>query len=321
MSKVSQISLKSIIKQIDIKFKLQDINKFCSDPKVAQGLQKRLNNSREFQEYLIQSEAYIDKEKLLLISWLNYKEDLIEKLSGSKASEDDYREVEKNLIEIKKLLKETEKKKREVLSSAIMSQSSKQKELIGLASDEKELRKFEETLQNMLKIKELSSDMDTYIVTIFSTNGILNKIDIISSKEEMLQANFSNKGKENKRICDEIDEKLSAEGKENIGLNYALQCIEQEDLRYVLPQDIANAAIYKIENNTSIMYEKEIERLKNEELEDEDKVKLEEKIREEGIIPQIREAIQDVFKYIDLKKLLLIAIYRFEDAIENNRYR
>ena len=142
MSKVSEMSLKSIISKINIKFKFEDINKFCLDIKVAKELQKRLNNGREFQEYLIQNEKYIDKEKLMLISWLNYKEDLMEKLSGSEASEDDYRDVEKNLIEIKKLLKETENKRREVLSSAIMSQSSKQKELIGLASDLKELKEF-----------------------------------------------------------------------------------------------------------------------------------------------------------------------------------
>lgn len=317
MSKVSQMSLRAIIHKIDIKFKFQDIKKFCFDKDTIERLQSKVSDSKGFEECLIQSEPYIDKERLVFISWLNYKEDLEEKLSTGQ----NYVDAEGNLKEIRRLLNETNQREKEVFNSRILSDSAKKKELRGLLSDKEELRKFEETFENMVKIKNISNDMNTFFVTIFSNKNTSSTLNIISSQEEMFGRDLSKGQKENKRICDELDEKLSGSDEENVGLNYALQCLEQEDLRYVLPKDIASAALYVIGENTRKMYEQDIEKFESQELKQEEKDKLADKIREQGIIPQTSEAIKEVLKYIDLKKLLLISIYRFEDLLEENRNR
>ncbi len=177
----------------------------------------------------------------------------------------------------------------------------------------KELRENQKYLR---VIKEQMKGLDTYIVTAVSAKGIINKIKVVSLRETVYNANFKDREKENTRIFNAID----SEEESNMGISYIIQCLETRDFLEVLPLDIANAVIYRINNNVAKLSQREIEILKqkeaNNQIDDEESMDLQRSIRENALIPESRKCIKELLKYIDLKKLLLLSIYRFEDILE-----
>lgn len=280
MSKVSEMKLEDIFKKLDIKFRIDDINKFCTDPKVIREIAKVIEDGESFDNLMLENEDKIDKEKLLFVSWIRYTESI--------------KKIENSLKENK--------------SSIIMVQSLE--------------KKLKENRASKLKLKKVCKGMDTYLVTPVKTKEKINNIEVRSSKEEITGFDYSSKEKENKKIFEHFDKVLSAENEEDIGMDYVLQCVEVEDLYSVMPKDIATGILYKVEKNIQKSYKKEIERLKEKiedhEDDDDEARKLNNYIREYGIIPEIRESVENALKYTDLQKLLLISVYRFEQIVETD---
>lgn len=82
MSKVSEMKLEDIFKKLDIKFRIDDINKFCTDPKVIREIAKVIEDGESFDNLMLENEDKIDKEKLLFVSWIRYTES-IKKIENS----------------------------------------------------------------------------------------------------------------------------------------------------------------------------------------------------------------------------------------------
>ena len=79
MGKISNMSLQAILNQIDIGFKREDIEVFCSDQNVRNEIIFMTNEGRDFKDVLLRNEDKIDKEKLVLISYQTFKEKLEDK--------------------------------------------------------------------------------------------------------------------------------------------------------------------------------------------------------------------------------------------------
>lgn len=280
MSKFKNINLENILDQIDLQFKAEDINKFCTDDDVAKIIKKSIEGEGELDKVFIDNKEAIDIEKLLLISWIRGK--------------DKIEQIEKEL-------------------------SNRQLTNYERLELKRELRDNERYL---MIIKQLTKGMDIYIVTAMASSGIIKEIKVLYSKELIHKENLKKKEKENKKIFEELNQINSEEDEENMGMSYLIQCLELEDFSLVLPEDIARAVSYRIEHNTYMLCKDEIEKAKKDEenaIDDDEYMKLEKYIRENALVPETVKSIKELLKYIDLSKLLLISIYRFEDVLENEK--
>ena len=210
MSKISNMSMVEIINKIDIMFDINDISKICYNPDVRERIRELIIAGKDLYEVMIDNEEYIDKEKLVLLTWLHYKEDI--------------KELKRKL--------ETDTP------------------FFDKAKIEQEIR---DNNNKLARIKKISRDMDVYLVTINTPHGeLVENVEIISSKEEILGYDFSDKEKNNKKIFDYIDQNLRIE-EDDFGMKYALQTLEYEDFYKVLPRNIAEAVEYKIKKNSQIL--------------------------------------------------------------------
>lgn len=276
MKKVKKIDLEEIFDQIKVRFKPEDINKFCKDEVVSKLIKKSVKEKNvELYDVFIQNKENIDAEKLLLISYMRGQE------------------------------------RSEIIKSELLRKQGTELEIRNLKEELKEI-------ENSLRIiKHKIKGLDIYIVIAIAKEGIIKKIKVISSKEIIYKEKFKDKEKINREIFEEIDK---GDLEENVGMSYIIQCLETEDFLQVLPSDIASAVIYRINNNISKICEKQIEQLKqkenNHQINDEESMNLQRYIRENGMIPEARNSIKELFKYIDLERVLLLSIYRFENVLE-----
>ena len=283
MSKLKDLNLNQILSKVNIKFKLVDINRFCTNVELEKKISEAIQNrSEDINQILLENEKDIDIDKLLFVSWLNYNEQL-KKL-----------EAKKNDLKNKKLY---------------FSGNTIEKEII-------------ECNQNMHSIKQLIKGKKIYLARVnINKIGKIVGTEIIASEEIINNANLNNIEKKNKKIFDDINETMSAKDEENIGMNYVLQILEIEDLEDAMPLEIARAIEYKVENETKRTCAKEIEKLKEKiskkQDDDDESRQLDNYIRENSIIPEIRKGIGDVLKYIDIQKVLLISVRGFEKTLEN----
>ena len=274
MSKVSNMTMAEIFNRIDIKFKIDDIPKICSNSEQANRIRELILAGKNHIEVMIENEEFIDKEKMLLVTWLSFKEDINEK-------------------------------KRELVTRNIKSNEER-------AKIEQEIRDFN---NSMLKIKRLCRDVDTYLVVVHLKDGLAAEIEIISSREEILGYDLSDIEKSNRKIFDYIDENLLADAGD-FGMKYALQTVEFEDFEKVMPYEIAQAVKYKIEHNNIKLGVKFAERFLQREENGQDTSDLDDEFQQEVALPEVRDTISQVLKYVDLKKLLLIEIYRIEYQLD-----
>ena len=105
MGKISNMSLQAILNQIDIGFKREDIEVFCSDQNVRNEIIFMTNEGRDFKDVLLRNEDKIDKEKLVLISYQTFKEKLEDKDEYEQMSEQEIRDIKNSMQRIKKLAK------------------------------------------------------------------------------------------------------------------------------------------------------------------------------------------------------------------------
>lgn len=265
MSKVSDMSLQAILNQIDIGFKQEDLNIFCNDKNVCNEIMFMVKENRDFKEVLLENEDKINKERLVLISYLTLKEKL-----------------------------ENEDK------DGIMSEQEKRN-----------------IKNSMLRIKKLAKGMDTYIAVAHKGKELIDWIEVISARN--LIAGIPTLEKKNRKIFDSINKELASE-EEIPGINFAIQCIEMPDFKeIVVDQEIDRALEYCISFNAKVKgkdFLDKMEEARNNH-EDEDKIaKLENEFKKEILMPEITANIEGILGYIDLPKLLLISIYRFEDLMD-----
>lgn len=279
MSKISNMSMIDIFDKIDVEFDLGDIYKICSNKDVANKIYELIAAGKDSYEVMVDNEDYIDKEKLLLIIWLFEKKEI--------------------------------KKNQEMISAPRVIKNSFDKSLL-----EQEIRDLK---NNMQRIKKLCKDVDTYLTVVCNNGDISEKITVVSSKEEILGFDFSEKEKHNRKIFDYIDKNLIEKNEED-GMKYAIQSVETRDLMKVLPLDIAKAAEYKITNNTMAYGKEYIEKFKQKELKgeenDEETDRLSDEYKRNIALPEMRDTIEQVLKYVDLEKLLLIEIYNLEEELD-----
>lgn len=158
MSKVKDMSLKDIFALTDVMFTSADILDFCDDQETINGYLDRYDekNFRTLEEYLIQNEDKIDKEKLVFCLYLNYKSNLAN--------------IEDNLVRLSKNVSQNWKEIKELLT-----QQGIQK-------------------QNMRVTENLVKNIDTYLSEAETENGKI-KFDILSSKEELKNRKIAEKRK------------------------------------------------------------------------------------------------------------------------------
>ena len=282
MSKLKDLNLNEILSKVNIKFKLGDLNRFCTnieiEVKIAEAVE---NKSENINEILLENEKDIDIDKLLFVSWLNYNEQLKEL------------EAKKNDLKNKKLY---------------FSGNTIEKEII-------------ECNQNMHSIKQLIKGKKIYLARVnINKMGKIVGTEIIASEEIINNANLNNIEKKNKKIFDDINETMSAKDEENIGMNYVLQFFESKDLEDAMPLEIARVINYKVKNATKRACAKEIEKLEEkiskEQDIDEESRQLDNYIREKAI-SEIRKEIEGALKYIDIRKVLLISVRGAEKTLED----
>lgn len=274
MSKVSNMNMPEIFNQIDVIFDINDISKFCSNKDVRSRIIELIMAGKDPYEVIIDNEEYIDKEKLVLVSWLSYKREL-------------------------------EEKKKELSTVTIQSPQNK----LNKAKLEQEIRDINNRL---IRIKKISRDMDVFLVTVSNEGERVSEIKVISSKEEIQGYDFSEREKSNKELFDYIDTHLVTET-DDLGMKYAVQTIEDEDFLRVMPYDIAQAIKYRMQKNTMFLGERYIQKFREAVQEDEEELdRISDECKEEVILPEVRSCIKETLRYVDLKKLLLLEIYRIE---------
>lgn len=275
MSKISNMNMVEILNKIDVDFNLGDIYKICSNKEVGDRVYELIADGKDFYEVLIDNEEYIDNEKLLMVIWLCNKEKIKEK-------------------------------ENEILNSSLL------KIPLNRTKIEQEIRDLK---SNMQKIRKLSRDMDTYLTIVHNEKGLSKDITVISSREEILGFDLSEKEKHNRKKFDYIDKNLVEKNDED-GMKYAIQSVEIGDLAKVLPFDIAKAAEYKITNNSMACGKEYIDKYKEKESKGEENNEeisnLDDEYKINILLPEMRDTIKQVLKYVDLEKLLLIEIYRLE---------
>lgn len=275
MSKISNMNMVEILNKINVDFNLGDIYKICSNKEVGDRVYELIADGKDFYEVLIDNEEYIDNEKLLMVIWLCNKEKIKEK-------------------------------ENEILNSSLL------KIPLNRTKIEQEIRDLK---SNMQKIRKLSRDMDTYLTIVHNEKGLSKDITVISSREEILGFDLSEKEKHNRKKFDYIDKNLVEKNDED-GMKYAIQSVEIGDLAKVLPFDIAKAAEYKITNNSMVCGKEYIDKYKEKESKgkenDEEISNLDDEYKINILLPEMRDTIKQVLKYVDLEKLLLIEIYRLE---------
>lgn len=287
MSKVNNlknIPLKDILSQVKLSFRIEDISKFCKNNEIAQVITSKIKKGEINSSELLEYENDIHKDILVFISWLRDREDII------------------------KLEKELE----------ILIHSKKD----SISIQEKRFR-INQLRENLRIERRLCKGLDIYLSTAnVDKQGYLFQIEAISSKEEFGERSYIKEEKENTIIFDKLEATLNGESS-NTGMDYVLQCVEAEDIYKVLPANIARAVIYRMQANTMYLCKSDLE--KSEQLKkyekdnseiDIERLKINYSIREKAVIPEMKESLRDVIKYVDLKKLLLIAIYRLEEVLE-----
>lgn len=281
MSKISNMSIEEIFARVNIRFDLVDIPKICYRKEDAKRIHELILAGKNYVNTIIDNEHCIDKEKMLLVTWLSCKKD----------------------IDINR---------KELANTTILNTH------INKSKIEKEIRDLN---NNLIKIKKLCRDVDTYLVELKQENNLIKKIEVVSSKEEIIGLDFSEKEKNNRRIFDYIDQNLIPQQNEN-GMEYALQTIEYEDFEKVMPCDVAQGIIYKIRKNARVLGKDYIEKFEEKqqrgEVEDEEANKINDEYQQEVFLPELRSTIEQVLRHIDLKKLLLIEIYRLEKKLNES---
>lgn len=287
MSRVSKMSLKEILDEVQLILRENDIALFCDDYNVMQQFiensAKGRNKKENVNKFLIDNEEHIDKEKLILLTVLNYRENLI-------------------LIDAQKeeLLKNPE---------ANFSQ---------IANLHVQKREQTKNLETAIK---LGKGMETFLSFYYYDDEEKRyKVDITDSRELIDGKRVSDS--KNSRRFDEIDLSLkNGDETAELGMEYIIQSILLTDLYEIFPtEQIGNDIRTMILENEALKKglktREELQALKTIENCDE-YANLVDNINFQDMLPDIKATLREYVKYVDIDKLLLISAYRFYEGLEN----
>ena len=315
MNNIDQMTIEQILnlfwkKGIDLTFKSDDVKYFCDDLKLIDEIKKE-DSDNKIKNLLISNDSKVDKGKFLFIVWLNYKEQIenIFKKGGIKDSID-YRNIEREIVNINK---EIEKAKRDPIGTMEKSLKVKGKDrLHDLNSYSYAVNLFEsvrDRLKSMKHIQDILKNNDINLIFLSYTPENKVKMDIFNTKElfskkELIRLN--NNEENNKKIFKTLDKSLADGNLQNSGMSYVLQAIDLDDLKYVMPAEIAKYASFKINENVELKEDMEFK--DNREYEN---------YALQSIIPEIKQTTEELLRYIDMPKLLLLSIKKIEMVMEN----
>lgn len=292
MNKVTKtkISLREILSKTDVIMRENDIIYICDDMDIVKEFIARFKNgvedTKEVKEFLIEHEESIDKEKFILLTVKNYKDNI-------------------ELLE-KKLLKYTNQ----------FSTDNTTENFSRLANLHVQTHQQKENLERALKLCKGIEKVLTYYYYDETEKryrvGVVDSRKVIDGKKTNL--------KSIKRF-DEID--LNFKGgnpNEKYGLEYVLQSLLLTDLYHVFPDEQFGTQIRTmiLENQVielGIKSKAELESLKVLELYD-DYVNTTEDLDFDALLPKVKETLREYAEYIDMDKLLITSAYRFCEALE-----
>ncbi len=294
MSKTIKMKMKDILNRTNAIMRENDIIYICHDLKVISNFIKKFrdgnDNREEVRQFLIDNEEHIDKEKFILLTVKNYKEN-IALLEGH------IRRVAE---------KSPDKNTPEYYAH--------------LSSMKVQLHQQQENLKEAINLgKGIETILPSYY---YDEEQKRYRVQVTDSRE-VIDGKKINISKATKRF-DDLDLRFKGgDSEEELGLEYVLQSMLLTDLFNVFPEEelgneirtmiLENQAIEK-----GIKTREEIEKLKNLELYEE-YAELIDGIEFEGLLPYIKNTLREYAQYIDLDKLLLTSAYRFYEALENEK--
>ena len=285
MSRLSKMSLKTIFEIVDLILKDNDIAYFCNDINIINEFMNEFNNKKNTQEkikqFLIEREAYIDKEKLVLLLAENYRQ-----------------RIEFNDSAIFK-------------GGEPKNQSNKDfniPENLYLQTKFKKLLKLLEGTEIILTVYLYDEQEERYKVKVIDSRkftGKNNEQGLKNSKRfDAIEASFNGEGP--------IKE---------FGWEYIIQGIILSDLEHVFPsRKFGNRLRTMILENSIIKgglkTVHELESLKTAENQEKYSYLLE-SVNFSEILSEIKITLKEYSEYIDIDKLLVIAAYRFNRLLED----
>lgn len=334
MSKLNQMSLREIFNKTNAIFLETDIVNFCDDINVMNKFLELYQNYEEnpepIKEYLFKNEDKLDKEKLVFTLYLNFREnisaidektmEIIKEIERNFSSNSTirnsigYNAHSRNIEDFKKYLAKNQKNimlALHVLNNQDLVDNI-QEEMEEIERLEKE-REYEVIyLKNCKKFLE---DVDVYIANIKVEKDNI-EIEILNSQEEI-----RNKKKSAKKQITRLDKLDSKIGDEGNGLVYILQSLVLSDLSYIIPDFNIGAELREVILNNSLLKQgkismEEIETVKQENFDKYDE--LLQSVNKKEYLPELRKQIRANARFIDIDKMLLICLYRFEEYMERN---
>lgn len=329
---LEDMNLQEILEKTDAIFNPKDILNFCEDKEViADFVTLYQTDLKEIEKLLVDNADKIKKEKLVFNLYLNYVDNIatikadaeqlaynivnelnndpqiIKKFGGKikiKSFEDFKRFINANnelLIIALKFMKDKK------LSNRILD------ELEEIADYEKE--KYEEEIHKK-NCRNLLKGTDVYLEKIRMGNRNHLEMTIYSSKEVVDGISRSSK-KEIERL-NKIDREVGDDGK---GLTCILQCLSLADLEQIIPDSRLGIKLREIILINALAKNgprsvKDIYDLKNKNYEEYEELLKTAPIK--TCLEELRSEIIKNARYIDIDKLLLICVYRYEEYIEEN---
>ena len=328
---LKQMKLTEIFNKTSAIFNSTDVLNFCSDPDFIEAFITVYHSDfNKLEELLLNNENKLDKEKLVYNLYLNYIEnrELIEeeleqlafRIVDDLNSEPQIVKIIGGNIKINSLeeFKEFIKEKNEILTVAI--KMSNNKRLIHIISEELEKlsnlegQKMEEEIC-LKNCRKLLKDQDIYIERTSLDNDGYLEMFIHSSKEEIDGQPKSSK-KDVARL-NEIDNEIGDDGK---GLRYILQSLVLTDLEQIMPESKIGIKLREIILINAILGEGKVSIDDINNMKSHNHVEYEEFIKtapREEYLEELRKEIVKNARHIDIDKLFLICVYRYEDYLES----
>ena len=287
MSKVNKLSVKEIFDITNGLFTINDIAHFCLSENTIKEyaeLYKKTNGDQgEIKEFLIENENEIDKEKLILMIYYNYQQNL--------------KAIERNLLE------------------DIGNKRENYNRFSKLLGEREKEELFSE------KTKRLLRDVDAYIgIPNFDPKSNKILFDIISSKE--IYTGKRKNGKKFLQKMQVMESELS-DDKENEEKNnyiiYLFQTLLLSDLAVILPDKELGLELREVILNNAVMESKNIVQEHIDEIRSKSFKEYEDlldSVEPRCYLPELREELIKQSRVIDMDKILLICAYRYEEYTE-----
>ena len=331
---LKEMSLKEIFEITNAIFYETDISNFCNDIKVINRfifLRKKGNNYKEIIDFLIENEDKVDKEKLVFNIYLNYNgnipqieqtmEILCREIESSIKYDPELSKLYRKNLKITDLkeLKRFIFKNQDMLTFALKNCSNKElvKSIVDKLDEVAMLEsEYEKQKEYKRYTKGLLKDTDVYIDESDIEDNHLN-LKIYSSKDEYEGKRGIDRKKRAK--LDKIDRTI---GYNRNGVLYVVQPLSLSDLKFIMPEkEIGMRLRENILCNSILKQGKytyaELEKMKRKDYQGYEEI-LQKALRE-IYLDELRQEVINNSKYVDLDKLFLISIYRFEEYIEESK--